>query len=812
MAGPIVPIEGSQAVAPAPRPALPADFNPEPDQGSATVGPKRIVAAIFRAKWWLLAGAVIGSGTGYLVSRLMPKKFTADATVWIETRDRQNDERTSGPIRPGGFLESMQWPALVKSYVVIDSVVLKQRLFIQNVNASDLDVFEGFALGPTFDYGRFTLTVSPDGRTYSLAKRGPGVGPLSTSSYLVEAGAVGDSIGRKQGWLWQPLTRTMGKSRKVEFTVLTPREASRDLLARMTVEVEGQQFIRLGVRDRDPNRAAATLNSLTEQFVKVATTLKKRSMIEQRDILAEQVDFAGKRLRDKEMELQGFKVRTVTLPNLNMAVNPGSVLTEPTVLVDYFGKKKQRSELLRDRQAILDLLGRSEAGELTVDAFQTIPTVKDAPALKKALDELSVAETELRGLRYRYTDSLKQVQDVRQRIATLRTNVIPGLARALADQLERSAGDLDRRIATDNKELSSIPERLTTEQRLTREYEAAEDLFKNLRARLEAAQLAQASQIPDLRLLDPAVPPQKPSGLTPWMLVALGLLIGTGLVASFSVVRDLADTRINYPEQVSGGGIGLTILGVIPDARFSKSASVREQRRVQIVEAFREVRLNIIHSFHNGPVFVTISSPSQGDGKSFVSANLAVSFAQAGFDTLLIDGDTRRGILHTSFGINRKPGLVDYLLGRAELTSVIQATPHEHLSVIPSGERVGHSPELLGSARMRELSEAVRRRYAVIIIDSPPFSAGVDSYMLASLSGALVTVVRSGVTERQLAEEKLRLVDRLPVRQLGAVLNAVSATTGGYGYYLYGYSTSEEGDKQVTGEASAAIPSSTAAE
>jgi capsular exopolysaccharide synthesis family protein len=735
-----------------------------------------------------------------VVSRLIPAKYTADATVWIATRDRDQSERNSGPIRPGEFLESRQWPELLTSYVVIDSVVFLQRLYLRTPKGTSPDLFDGFQFADKYIYGNFSLKTSEDGRTYQLfrsadrAARFPGLSFLSKGGMLVENGAVGDSIGRSLGWRWLPGQVVLGKGRTHSFNVLTPREASRDLLDRLTVRVEGQQFLRVGLTDQVAERAAATLNSLTKQLVSVATALKKLKLVEQRDVLKQQTDFASQRLREKEIELQSFRIRTVTLPNLSTPVAPGLMMTQPTVMSEFFSKKRQVDELRRDRQSILDLLARSERGELTVDAFRTIPSVKDAPDLNRALEELSVAEAELRAARVRYTDSMKAVQMVIGRITTLRTEVIPSLAKALADQIDRWTRDLDQRIATESGELAKIPERSTTEQRLMREYEAADALFKTLRSRYEAAVMAEASEIPDLRILDPAVPPRRPSGLAMPLIVAAGMLAGIGLVAALFVVRDFLDRRIQYPEQVSGGSIGLTILGVVPDARQTGRVAAREVT-LQVVEAFREIRMNVVHSFaDSGPIAVTITSPSPQDGKSFVSANLAMSFAEGGFRTLLIDGDTRRGTLHTSFQLERRPGLIDLLLGRASLEEVLRRTNHANLTVIPSGERRSQSPELLGSAAMQQLLASVRSRYDVVIIDSPPFTAGVDAYVLGAVTGSVITVMRSGRTDRGLAEAKLQILDRLPIRPLGAVLNAVAQGSMGYGYYryVYGYTTEDE--------------------
>lgn len=228
--------------------------------------------------------------------------------------------------------------------------------------------------------------------------------------------------------------------------------------------------------------------------------------------------------------------------------------------------------------------------------------------------------------------------------------------------------------------------------------------------------------------------------------------------------------------------MGLTVLGAIPDM-------VRNRRPddgiSELTEAFRTIRLNLAHAYGTGPVVVTITSPGPSDGKSFVSSNLGVSFADLGKRTLLIDGDIRKGTQHRLMGRERMPGLTDVLTGRAELHEALRTTDFAGLDVLPSGTRSGSGPELIGSPRMRELMMELRPRYDVILVDSAPLAAGVDPFILGTLTGSMMLVVRTGSTDLDLAEAKLDLLDRLPVRMLGCVMNGVRRNDSGYRYYRY---------------------------
>lgn len=150
------------------------------------------------------------------------------------------------------------------------------------------------------------------------------------------------------------------------------------------------------------------------------------------------------------------------------------------------------------------------------------------------------------------------------------------------------------------------------------------------------------------------------------------------------------------------------------------------------------------------------------------------------------------------FNANRRPGLLDLLGGEAPLDAILRSTTHEKLTLVPCGTRRHRGPELLHSQAMLQLIADLRDRYDVIILDSPPFGAGVDPFVLGAATGNLVCVLRTGTTDRKLAEAKLQLMGRLPIHVLGAVLNDILAQ-GAYKYYsyLYGYTTSEDDDETL---------------
>src|SRR5207247_10864436 len=173
-------------------------------------------------------------------------------------------------------------------------------------------------------------------------------------------------------------------------------------------------------------------------------------------------------------------------------------------------------------------------------------------------------------------------------------------------------------------------------------------------------------------------------------------------------------------------------------------------------EAMRPVRVKLQQASNGGnPLLLTVTSRGVGEGKSLVSANLALAFAYAGLRTIVIDGDIRRGALHRLLRGSRRPGLTDHLTGRAPLDKVLQPTPYKGLSFIGCGSRMHNSPELLSAATMVDLLAALRSRYDVVLVDTAPLAAGADPYTMAPLTTTLLTVLRARVADREPAQAKL---------------------------------------------------------
>ena len=752
---------------------------------------RRYVAAVMRYKWLIVLTTVLGLGGGLAAVRFVKPEYVAQAAVWIETTQR--GAANQGPIQSGQLLESYGWVELLKSFVVLDPAVQELRLYLALKQPGDSAIFDSFRLAERFRPGEYRLTV---------AENGGGVRLETGDGITVQRAQPGDSLGSALGFLWAPQAGSLTPGSQVEFSVVTPREAAVALRDKLRTQTDRNgNFLRVELQGTNPELITATVNTVLEHYVDEAAELKKVKLTQLAEVLREQLGTSERNLKSAEEVLETFRIRTITMPSDRSGpVTPGLAATRAPVFTAFFDMRVERDQLMRDRAAIQQALLEARDSGLAVDAFEVVGAVQQSSEAMQALQEFTTKQAELRALKYRYTDEYPPVKRLVTEIGELERTTIPGALNALVAQLNTRQAELDSRIGSASRELRQIPPRQIQEARYSREVAVADNLYTTLSQRYAEARLAEASSIPDVRVLDAAVVPQKPVKNRAMQFIAMGLAAGIGLGLVGAILLDRIDKRVRYPDQVTKG-LGLPLLGVIPHLKGAGNGSATADA-APVVEALRGVRLNMVHAFGaGGPLVVTVTSPGAGDGKSFIASNLALAFADGGHRTLLIDGDARRGGLHRALNANRKPGLTDLLMGRLSQADAIQQTDYHSLHFLGCGTRTPEAPELLGSSVMAQLMAALRSSYSVVIVDSPPLGAGVDAFSLGTLTGNLLMVLRLGSTDRELAEAKLDVLDRLPVRVLGAVLNDVREGSAYryyryYSYYLPGYEqVSEEGEE-----------------
>lgn len=748
---------------------------------------RRYLAALRRNKWAFLGIVLSGLALGFLATRFIKPEYTAQTTIWIESGSQRTESGQYGPIRQQGLLTSYAWQHLLRSFEVLEPVVLETRLYLKPAVAADSVLFRDFQATDDLLGGEYRLRVDASGRQYTL---------LDKEDRTIEEGAMGDPIGARLGWQWVPSPGELRAGRTVAFEVRGIRDIARQLATDLQPQLDlGGNFMSIRLSGPNPDELAYVLTALSQRFVEVAVRLKRAKLDTLTTILEEQLQITQSDLEDAEVALESFKVRTILLPSeRGSPVSPGLAETRDPALTNFFEMRLQAANLERDQESLRRVLTQAQGGaRVPLEALEVIPSAAASSELKNALDAAALKRAEVRSLTLRYTDEHPDVRALNQELEVLETRTIPGLIQGLISELEARSQAMDEAIASAGTELRAIPARAMEEARLQQQADIQRNLYTDLKQRYEAARLAAVSSVPDVSVLDRARPPREPSSDRRPQVMSIALLASVGLGFLGIVVLDRSDKRLRFPEQVTNA-LGLTILGTVPHLKRRRDGNITDENAEQVIESFRAIRLSLMHSYGgSGPLVAAISSPSPGDGKSFITSNLALAFTELGYSTLLIDADVRRGCLHKLVGVGRRPGLTDLLSGAVTREDAILTTRTPGLSVIPCGTRMARGPELLAKPAFQALIDELRTQFDVILVDCSPVGAAVDPLIVGTVVGRMVFVLRNGATDKELAEAKLNSFDRLPIRMLGAVLNDVSSD-GVYKYYSYvpGYGTSDE--------------------
>jgi polysaccharide biosynthesis transport protein len=729
----------------------------------------RHVDAVLRRKWLILVLTIVGTGAGVAASFMVPPRYQSQATVWIEGGARPRTAGDGGPIRPAELLQSYAWIELLKSYTVLEPVVVERKLFLDPKDPADLSYFDSF---------RPTAALRPG--AYQLAMGGGGGYTLSTDDGTpLQSGSAGQPVGAVAGFEWLPPPPRLQPGQVIRFYVSSPRDVAQELgdMLQATMARDGS-FLRISLQGSDPVRVAGTVNDVTARYLEVAAQLKRTRLDELSALLLRQLAFAEDALRQAEIDLEGFRVQTVTLPSdQSNPITAGIQLTRSPVFDSFFELRVTREEQRQERQTIERILEQFEQERIALDALAAIPAVRGSAEIMRALDERTTKRADLRMLELRYTDENPQVRRMRDEIFVLERRTIPELARDLLSQLRMQETELDDRVLAASEELRRIPPRAIEEARLQRRVTISDNLYTTLKQRFEEARLGAESSIPDVRLLDAAAVPHSPVQNRRRLVVLLGFIGGLGLSVVGAGLLGRVDPKLRYPEQVLED-LGLPIIAAVPHRSGEDAAA-------QSLEAFREIRLILGRgSAATERTIVTITSPESGDGKSFVAENLARSFAGQGMRTLLIDGDVRRGSLNRSFGLERTPGLTDVLRREARLNEVIRPTAIPSLFVLPGGRRSQDAPDLLTGPPLLDLFKVLSEQFQVILVDTPPLGAGMDPFIFAIATGRVAVVLRANRTNRAFMAAKQAVLERFPIRLEGVILNDVPPSTI-YRYYSY---------------------------
>jgi len=596
----------------------------------------------------------------------------------------------------------------------------------------------------------------------------------------------------------------------VEIMKQAVREAALSTRAR---GVGASRLLEIGCESSSPEVAAAFVNALAAEFISQNSQSRSANALRTTQWLEGQLEEAKGRIEQSESKLQEFVHKEGM-----------TFILDQQPLVE--SKVRQLQTDLSAMQA--DRIAKQSRWELAkASSIDTLPEILDDGRMTALRSKL----TELRRERAQLTATLTPGNYKVQRIDAQITEIDQTLQKEKANLVQRIQNEYEAALRREKMTSDSYNSqtRVITNQSgksaqhalMKREVEMARQIYNTLLQQANQANVIAALPTNNIRVIEQAsvngIPIRpKPARDIP-MGSGLGLAVAVGIVFLREQLkaRKLAKvfttpghmfTALRLPELgaiptlgpvVAENSIRRLSFGKTKIALETTSAEPKElvawsQRSSLSADSFRYTLTSLLGG-ERPPQLVIVTSPGPGEGKTTFTTNLAAAAAATGRRTLLIDGDVRRARLHKLFDTPLHPGLTE-LLAADKLADEVLESPHIRstsvpgMFLLPAGSlQIGESPaEILFSAKLAALLTALKREFDLILVDTAPALHFPDARLLGKFSDGVVLVIRSGVTQRDIAQSVAQrfLIDRVPV--LGTVLNDWSLdANSAYDYGAY---------------------------
>lgn len=585
----------------------------------------------------------------------------------------------------------------------------------------------------------------------------------------------------------------------------------------------GLDIIEITAESPSPREAALIANCYSQQYRRLNLEVNRNHLTFVRNFLFEQKKEKQIQLNEAEELLRSFQERGGIIALDEQA---SSLISQ---LAQFEAKKNATQiELITSNKILTELKNELERqNPLLADYLQGLASEAYFQSLQEQLIKLEVNRDiavassnpnfDNNNVIINYETKIKEIQrKLSERIEVIKSGVFassPAEVKELSQKiineevknqsLKISIKELETIISQYESKFNRLPKTAIELARYQRNRESLEKLYTLVEEKFQEAVINEQSQPGNVLIIDNARRPALPSKPNRLLIIFVGFVLGFSLAFGFIFIRNYFDNTVKTPEDIQG--LNVNVLAWIPQIEGvsyngSKGFEFIVSKKPDSIpsEAFRALRTRVQFSKidENSLKTILITSPAPQEGKTTVAINLAGSFAQAGKNTLILDCDLRKPRIHSLFGVNKQPGLIDHLFNKATLDQIIRKSEIDGLSFITSGTIPPNPAEMLGSQAMKDLLVKIKMLFDIIIIDSPPIIAVTDSEMLSASVDGTIVVVSAETTELDLLKKSVELLKSDKITLLGTVLNNFSYKSGYGSYYKYYYYYSQPGQTE----------------
>lgn len=769
-----------------------------PERYSVPIDTKRIFAALRRRWWIVLIFAVAGAGSAWYVVRHRPRVYSATAVIQLtDSRtsltadpDKGDQRQSSGQDAMLSEMEIAQSRAVAGA--VVDSEPLLLRLDLVGIPRS---LIENVQLDPALRTARIPLAFTDVGVRVADARE------------VVPYGRPVHATGLEFTVLRRP------PERAGDVVVVTRERAiDRVLLRLSTFPRKGTNLMELGYSAADPVTARTVVNRVAEEYQATDTRIAQEQAHRRRVFIEQQLQRNEAELAAADRALSDFRNRQLAYSSQEKFKAQETGLAQLDI---------RRQDLAASRQLTARLLAGLQTGT-AADRRDALRMIAASPELGQNLVIADLyrqmvtyerARAELTSGPTGEADAHPQVVRFDSLVADTQRQIVAAVQAQLS-VLDSEIRSVDERRAQTAAGLQQAPGAEVQENRLQQDADSKRQQNADLRVKYQNAQIEEAAQTGQVAIVDLAsAAVSAPSPVT--RVTLFGLILGIFAGAALALLLDIVDRTVKERNDIEGP-FQLPVLATIPliappgaprvrrrmppwraakrhggpeiEQRRSVALATMLQSRSPSAEAFRQLRTSLAYRPGDPLRRILVTSPTEGDGKTSVAVNLAVSLAQQRQRVLLVDCDLYGAKLHRIFREPASPGFCEVVLGDITPAEAFRETSVPGLTVMMSGGAPETTRDVLGTDRTATLISELSRMFDVVILDCSPILALADSVTLSASADAVLLVVRAGHTDTEATSEAVRHLSTVGARLAGAVLNDPEERTRTAGsYYYYGY-------------------------
>jgi capsular exopolysaccharide synthesis family protein len=544
--------------------------------------------------------------------------------------------------------------------------------------------------------------------------------------------------------------------------------------------------ITLSLTDNIPERAEDVLNTLIAVYNEENIAYRNQAMKKTSDFINEHLYVIERELESVDRDISEYRSENMAT---DIQTSAGIFMTESSTynkqifdlknqlaaaayIKEYLTNPLNSNSLISSNLGIDNSSVESHIAEYNNLMLKRARLIENGSEKSPAVIELSKASVAVKQSIIRSVDNLVAVLNLQ----------IKGLKHREEQTNKKIAG-----VPKKEQEMIPIKRRLSTQEEL---------YLYLLKKRLEN-ELAGAVTVSNFRIVNEAYGSLIPIAPKSRMIVPAALIASILLPFFIFWMKELLNTKVRGPKDIADS-LTVPFLGVVPQNRQKKSKEdsslssliVRDGGRDQISEAFRVVRSNIdFMNAKNSANVIMTTSFNIGSGKSFVSMNLAMSFALTGKKVILADFDFRKAFLSSCAGYP-KTGVSGYLSGINSSIDelIVKEWTNPNLDILPVGKLPPNPAELLLSVKFKELISILQKKYDYVFLDTTPVNIVADASIVADAANMTIFVVREGLLDRRMLPELEQIYKTGKLPNMAVILNGSDMSSGKYyGHYKYGY-------------------------